>query len=206
MLPSHLRVNGVPPLYREWVALDTGARFPSRINQKKKSMHARVGRSSAALHVPARYARREPWRSPGVYADECERRRSVARPRERIAGAGDLDPAFARIRALTPPAPGARRSRRGVTCCRRIHPDLSPANTSRPVVGEYIQTCRRRTHPDLLSANTSRPVVGDAAPMPMLATRRIDGSRRCRYRCWPTCRIDERRRCRTDADAGHAPH
>ena len=121
----------------------------------------RAGRSSAALHVPARYARREPWRSPGVYADECERRRSVARPRERIAGAGDLDPAFARIRALTPPAPGARRSRRGVTCCRRIHPDLSPANTSRPVVGEYIQTCCRRLHPDLLSTNTSRPVVGD---------------------------------------------
>ena len=29
VLPSHLRVNGVPPLYREWVALDTGARFPS---------------------------------------------------------------------------------------------------------------------------------------------------------------------------------
>ena len=24
-----LRVNGVPPLYREGVALDTGARFPS---------------------------------------------------------------------------------------------------------------------------------------------------------------------------------
>jgi hypothetical protein len=48
--------------------------------------------------------------------------------------------------------------------------------------------------------------AADAAPMPMLATRRIDGSRRCRYRCWPTCRIDGRRRWRTDADAGHAPH
>ena len=28
-VPSHSRVNGVPPLYREWVALCTGARFPS---------------------------------------------------------------------------------------------------------------------------------------------------------------------------------
>ena len=29
VLPSHSRVNGVPPLYREWVAFSTGARFPS---------------------------------------------------------------------------------------------------------------------------------------------------------------------------------
>ena len=27
VLPSHSRANGVPPLYRERVALDTGARF-----------------------------------------------------------------------------------------------------------------------------------------------------------------------------------
>ena len=33
MLPSHLRVNGVPPLYREWVALDTHRCSVSLLNK-----------------------------------------------------------------------------------------------------------------------------------------------------------------------------
>ena len=70
---------------------------------------------------------REPWRSPGARAEECERRRSAARLRERIAGAGDLDLARAWMRSLAPPAPGAAVAATpgmGGTCARRQRTDL----------------------------------------------------------------------------------
>ena len=88
----------------------------------------RAGRSVLPRMCPcvARGAR-EPWRSPGACEDESERRRSAARPQERVAGAGDLDPARARMRSLTPPAPGAAAATSpgmGGTCTRRQRTDL----------------------------------------------------------------------------------